>query len=252
MSCGSGLCLRASIRLFLRWRGAWCAAAERATTMTNLSSAGALAARVLLAFMFILAGWGKLGDIPGTMAYTASGGLPGFFVFPAIAIELLGGLAVLVGWQTRWAALALARLRRRGRDLLPLPPGAGPRGLSSAWARSSTSRRTSPSPAASSLLAAFGAGRYSLDARTAGGSPRRDAPCRRCSRRTGRGGASPFRFAGQATEQRAENDERGPDQRPGQRIGPARRPCAARAAGAGCWRGRARPRRAAAAAGRSG
>ena len=76
--------------------------------MTNLSSAGALAGRVLLAFMFILAGWAKLGDIPGNMAYTASGGLPGFFVFPAIAIELLGGLAVLVGWQTRWAALALA------------------------------------------------------------------------------------------------------------------------------------------------
>ena len=76
--------------------------------MTNLSSAAALVARVLLAFMFILAGWGKLGDIQGTMAYTASGGLPGFFAFPAIAIELLGGLAVLVGWQTRWAALALA------------------------------------------------------------------------------------------------------------------------------------------------
>ena len=76
--------------------------------MTNTSSAGALAARVLLAFMFILAGWAKLGDIQGAMAYTASGGLPGFFVFPAIAVELLGGLAILVGWQTRWAALALA------------------------------------------------------------------------------------------------------------------------------------------------
>ena len=57
----------------------------------------ALAARVLLAFMFILAGWGKLGDISGSMAYTASGGLPGVFVFPAIAVEFLGGLAVLVG-----------------------------------------------------------------------------------------------------------------------------------------------------------
>ena len=76
--------------------------------MTNTQSATALVGRVLLAFMFILAGWSKLGDIQGSMAYTASGGLPGFFVFPAIALELLGGLAVLVGWQTRWAALALA------------------------------------------------------------------------------------------------------------------------------------------------
>ena len=63
------------------------------------------------------------------MAYTASGGLPGFFAFPAIAIELLGGLAVLVGWQTRWAALALAGFAVLAGDLLPLPPGAGPRRL---------------------------------------------------------------------------------------------------------------------------
>ena len=53
--------------------------------MTNHFLDRALVARVLLAFMFILAGWGKLGDIQGTMAYAASGGLPGFFVFPAIA-----------------------------------------------------------------------------------------------------------------------------------------------------------------------
>ena len=42
------------------------------------------------------------------MAYTASGGLPGWLAIPALAVEALGGLAILVGWQTRWAALALA------------------------------------------------------------------------------------------------------------------------------------------------
>ena len=97
--------------------------------MTNLSSAGALAARILLAFMFILAGWAKLGDIPGNMAYTASGGLPGFFVFPAIAIELLGGLAVLVGWQTRWAALALGAFAVVAAIFSHYLPAPGPRGL---------------------------------------------------------------------------------------------------------------------------
>ena len=76
--------------------------------MTNTQSAAALAGRVLLAFMFILAGLSKLGDIQGSMAYTASGGIPGFMVFPAIAIEAIGGLMILVGFQTRWAALALA------------------------------------------------------------------------------------------------------------------------------------------------
>ena len=117
--------------------------------MTNTTaSTAALVARVLLAFMFILAGWGKLGDIQGTMAYTASGGLPGFFALPAIAIEILGGIAVLIGWQTRWAALALAGFavlagsssttsRRRASKAM------------TAWGRSSASRRTWPSPAAS-------------------------------------------------------------------------------------------------------
>lgn len=76
--------------------------------MTSTQSAGALVARLLLAFMFILAGWSKLGDLQGAIAYTASGGIPGFLAIPAAALELLGGLAILVGWQNRWAALALA------------------------------------------------------------------------------------------------------------------------------------------------
>lgn len=76
--------------------------------MTATQNAGLLAARILLAFMFILAGFGKLGDVSGTMAYTASGGIPGILAIPAIAVEILAGLAVLVGWQTRPAALALA------------------------------------------------------------------------------------------------------------------------------------------------
>lgn len=76
--------------------------------MTNLNAPILLVARILLSFMFIQAGFGKLGDIQGSMAYTASGGLPGFMIFPAIAIEALGGIAILVGFQTRWAALALA------------------------------------------------------------------------------------------------------------------------------------------------
>ena len=68
-----------------------------------------LVGRVLLALMFILAGVGKLTDIGGTAGYIASGGLP----FPAVLavvvglIELLGGLALVVGFQARWAGLAL-------------------------------------------------------------------------------------------------------------------------------------------------
>mgnify|MGYP000898506596 CR=1 FL=1 len=74
----------------------------------TLNSGLVLAGRILITYIFLTSGFGKLADLSGSMAYTAAGGLPGFMVFPAIAIEVVGGLAVLVGWQTRWASLALA------------------------------------------------------------------------------------------------------------------------------------------------
>ena len=132
--------------------------------MTNLSSFGALAARVLLAFMFILAGWGKLGDIQGSMAYTASGGLPGFFLVPAIAVELLGGLAVLVGWQTRWAALALAGFAVLTAILFHYLPAQGLEGYDRVGQIISFQKNLAIA-GGFLLLAVFGPGRYSLDER---------------------------------------------------------------------------------------
>lgn len=65
--------------------------------------------RVLLALMFILAGFSKLGNIEGTAGYIASGGLPMASVLAVVVglLELVGGLAIAVGFQARWAALAL-------------------------------------------------------------------------------------------------------------------------------------------------
>ena len=65
--------------------------------------------RVLLALMFILAGFGKLADIGGTAGYIASGGLPMASALAVIVglLELFGGIAIAIGFQTRWAALAL-------------------------------------------------------------------------------------------------------------------------------------------------
>lgn len=68
-----------------------------------------LIGRVLLALMFILSGFGKLGDLAGTAGYIASGGLPfASLLAPVVGLlELLGGLAIVVGFQARWAALVL-------------------------------------------------------------------------------------------------------------------------------------------------
>ena len=70
----------------------------------------ALIGRLLLALIFITSGASKIGGFAGTVGYIASKGMPAASVFAvlAIIIELGGGLAVAVGFMTRWAALALA------------------------------------------------------------------------------------------------------------------------------------------------
>ena len=64
--------------------------------------------RILLAIIFIMAGFGKIADTAGTAAYMQSAGLPALLVWPTIALEVLGGLALIVGFQTRITAWALA------------------------------------------------------------------------------------------------------------------------------------------------
>lgn len=64
--------------------------------------------RLMLALIFILAGIGKIADPAGSLGYMQSVGLPSFLLWPTIALEVLGGLAIAVGYQTRIAAVALA------------------------------------------------------------------------------------------------------------------------------------------------
>ena len=79
--------------------------------MNAISNPMALIGRVLLAWLFIPAGWGKLGaGFAGTAGYVASKGLPmpEVMAAAAIAVELIAGIALLIGFKTRWAALLLA------------------------------------------------------------------------------------------------------------------------------------------------
>ncbi|PSH63967.1 MULTISPECIES: DoxX family protein [Phyllobacterium] len=68
-----------------------------------------LVSRILLSILFIPAGFAKLTAIGGTAGYFASKGLPLPTITAVIVglVELLGGLAVLVGFQTRYAAVLL-------------------------------------------------------------------------------------------------------------------------------------------------
>jgi len=69
-----------------------------------------LIGRVLLALMFVTAGFSKLTGLEGTAGYIASVGLPAPMLLAVAAgvVELVAGVLIIVGWQARWAALALA------------------------------------------------------------------------------------------------------------------------------------------------
>ena len=66
-----------------------------------------LAGRVLLAIIYFLGGFSLFGDMSGVVGYAASKGVPELLVTAAFALKLLGGLAIIIGFQTRLAALGL-------------------------------------------------------------------------------------------------------------------------------------------------
>jgi putative oxidoreductase len=80
------------------------------TTPTPAIAPVVVVARVLLALMFILGGFSKFAGLEGTAGYIASKGLPlpGVLAFLTAALEVVGGIALAIGFQARIAALALA------------------------------------------------------------------------------------------------------------------------------------------------
>lgn len=74
-----------------------------------MNNAAELVGRILLAQIFIISGIGKLGaGYAGTQGYMEAMGVPGALLPLVILAELGGGAAIVVGFLTRWAALALA------------------------------------------------------------------------------------------------------------------------------------------------
>ena len=66
-----------------------------------------LVARILLGFPFLIFGVGKILNHQKMQAYVETAGVPGFFLYIVIPYQILCGLAVWVGFQTRWAAFLL-------------------------------------------------------------------------------------------------------------------------------------------------
>ncbi len=72
-----------------------------------INNASTLVGRVMISIIFIMAGYSKISAYEGTQGYMESVGVPGLLLPAVIAVELLAGIAVLVGYQTKIAALLL-------------------------------------------------------------------------------------------------------------------------------------------------
>jgi putative oxidoreductase len=77
-------------------------------TMKTLNTFAAPIGRIFLAMMFFMSGLSKIGNYAGTQGYMEAMGVPGALLPLVIALEVLGGLAIILGWQTKIASVALA------------------------------------------------------------------------------------------------------------------------------------------------
>jgi putative oxidoreductase len=76
--------------------------------MKHFQDIAAPIGRFLLALMFVVAGINKISGYSGMQGYMESMGVPGALLPLVIALEVLGGLALMIGWHTRITAFLLA------------------------------------------------------------------------------------------------------------------------------------------------
>lgn len=75
---------------------------------STVSSATEFAGRFLLALLFLPSGLGMLGTYRSTVAFMSAGGVPGALLPVVIFAEVLGAVAIFLGWKTRAVAFLLA------------------------------------------------------------------------------------------------------------------------------------------------
>jgi putative oxidoreductase len=75
--------------------------------MDAISKWAQLVGRIALGAIFVISAVGKIRGWQGTVGYVGSKGVPEWLLAIATALELLGGISVILGWKARWGALAL-------------------------------------------------------------------------------------------------------------------------------------------------
>lgn len=137
--------------------------------------AAVLIGRILLASIFIFSGLNKFGDIAGTADQIAQHGLPMAALLAPLsaAVEVVAGILLVAGWQTRYAAFTLAAFTLAAtwffHNFWTLPDGA------ERTAQMGNFMKNIAIIGGFLVLAAHGAGRYAIEGRThiLGGTTRR-------------------------------------------------------------------------------
>ena len=67
-----------------------------------------LTARIFISSVFLLSGYNKIFNYNSTVGWMEGFGVPGFLLWPAIILEILLTLLIIVGYKTKFAAIILA------------------------------------------------------------------------------------------------------------------------------------------------
>lgn len=134
--------------------------------MNSLLAYAAPLGRVLLSLMFITSGFQKITGYAGTQGYMEMMGVPGSLLPLVILVELVGGIALLVGWQARLSAFLLAGFSLVSGFLFHYLPSLGMEGMEAQGQMISFMKNVTIA-GGMLMVVAFGAGAVSVEKRGA-------------------------------------------------------------------------------------
>ena len=73
--------------------------------MTNILD---LVGRIFISLIFLLSGFSKIGNYEGTVGWMESLGMPGIFLIPAIALEIIAPIFIIIGYKVKISAALLS------------------------------------------------------------------------------------------------------------------------------------------------
>ncbi|MFC4671293.1 DoxX family protein [Seohaeicola nanhaiensis] len=132
--------------------------------VTLIQTLAAPVGRVLLSAIFLISGLQKINGYADTQGYMEAMGVPGALLPLVIAVEVLGALAIIVGWHARLAAFLVGGFAVISGYLFHYVPSLGLEGMEAQMQMIGFMKNLSIA-GGMGMIVALGAGPYSLDNR---------------------------------------------------------------------------------------